>query len=125
MCACWGPVACSVVEVNDHALSPYSNRPSHLPPAHTQPENLLLADPEGGDDTWVKLADFGYAVQVWPDEPGLRSTVGTPCYIAPEILMRQLYGKVRMVCVCMACVHVWLAAASWTSWYLLALPDLT
>lgn len=32
-------------------------------------------------------------MQVWPDEPGLRSQCGTPCYIAPEILKREYYGK--------------------------------
>lgn len=45
--------------------------------------------------TLLQLADFGYAVQVWPDEPGLRSQCGTPCYIAPEILRQDHYGKVR------------------------------
>ncbi len=72
-------------------LSVSKPRPTHK---HTQPENLLMAEAEG-DDCNIKLADFGYAVQVWPDEPGLRSQCGTPAYIAPEILKREPYGKVR------------------------------
>lgn len=68
-----------------------------------------MADAEGGDDTSIKLADFGYAVQVWPDEPGLRSQCGTPCYIAPEILRRERYGKVR----CMVLGVRWCACVLW------------
>lgn len=51
-----------------------------------KPENLLLA-PSG----WVKLADFGCAVQIAPAEKRY-SSVGTPWYVAPEVIMGEGYG---------------------------------
>ncbi|EWM20832.1 myosin light chain kinase [Nannochloropsis gaditana] len=54
-----------------------------------KPENLLLADET--DDVQIKIADFGYAVRV--NRNTLRSQCGTPCYVAPEILRREPYGK--------------------------------
>ncbi|TFJ80859.1 hypothetical protein NSK_007814 [Nannochloropsis salina CCMP1776] len=54
-----------------------------------KPENLLLADET--DDVQIKIADFGYAVRV--NRNTLRSQCGTPCYVAPEILRRESYGK--------------------------------
>lgn len=47
-----------------------------------KPENLLLTSPS--DDADIKIVDFGFAIEI----EGLNCTsqVGTPGYIAPEIL---------------------------------------
>ncbi|KAM3572356.1 hypothetical protein VYU27_005617 [Nannochloropsis oceanica] len=54
-----------------------------------KPENLLLTD--DFNDVHIKIADFGYAVRVKGNS--LRSQCGTPCYVAPEILKKEPYGK--------------------------------
>jgi len=58
-----------------------------------KPENLLYANKEGlpGGDV-LKLADFGLADIIHPDEH-LRAVCGSPGYLAPEILQRTAYGK--------------------------------
>lgn len=43
------------------------------------------------DDANIKLADFGFATEV--DGNNCKKQVGTPGYIAPEIIQNQLYGK--------------------------------
>lgn len=53
-----------------------------------KPENLLLTSPS--DDADIKIVDFGFAIDV--DGLNCTSQVGTPGYIAPEIL-----NKVRVV----------------------------
>mmetsp|Transcript_17209 Transcript_17209/g.25496 ORF Transcript_17209/g.25496 Transcript_17209/m.25496 type:complete len:646 (+) Transcript_17209:101-2038(+) len=55
-----------------------------------KPENLLLVSDD--DDATVKVADFGFADYVSADKL-LKVQCGTPGYVAPEILMRQPYGK--------------------------------
>jgi len=47
-----------------------------------KPENLLLSSKER--DATIKLADFGFATKF--KEGGLRSVVGTPPYMAPELV---------------------------------------
>lgn len=54
-----------------------------------KPENLLLTSKD--DDANLKLADFGFAVEV--NGFSVSSQCGTPGYIAPEILNNHLYGK--------------------------------
>ncbi len=58
-----------------------------------KPENILLTDKN--DDTTVKLADFGFAKEINPGGEGseLKTTCGTPGYVAPEIIMGKPYGK--------------------------------
>jgi len=52
-------------------------------------ENILLDAP--GDRPHVKIADFGYSKNaVMQSAPN--STVGTPAYIAPEVLLRTEYA---------------------------------
>lgn len=53
-----------------------------------KPENVLM-DNSGH----VCLTDFGLAKRVEPDEPFSNTFVGTPQYIAPEILRSQPHGK--------------------------------
>ena len=58
-----------------------------------KPENLLLPTEE--NDGNVKLADFGLAVMgITHDEAMDPSTItGTPDYMAPEMLLREHYGR--------------------------------
>ena len=55
-----------------------------------KPENLLLTSKD--DDADLKLADFGFAVHV--EGNTLTDQLGTPDYIAPEILSKIPYGMV-------------------------------
>lgn len=59
-----------------------------------KPENLLLTSPS--DDADIKIVDFGFAIEI----EGLNCTsqVGTPGYIAPEILNKVslfFYARLR------------------------------
>lgn len=54
-----------------------------------KPENLLLKS--NTDDSNIKLADFGFAVEV--NGFNITTQCGTPGYIAPEILRKIPYGK--------------------------------
>lgn len=55
-----------------------------------KPENLLFQSP--AEDAKLKLADFGLAVALKPDEHG-HAACGTPGYVAPEILAVKLKGN--------------------------------
>ncbi len=54
-----------------------------------KPENLLLTSES--DDADIKIVDFGFAVVA--DGVNITEAVGTPSYIAPEILKGEAYGK--------------------------------
>lgn len=54
-----------------------------------KPENLLLVSK--GDDSEMKIADFGFAKKA-PNEECLSTQCGTPGYVAPEILEGAKYG---------------------------------
>lgn len=54
-----------------------------------KPENVLLATP--GVDSEVRVIDFGLATRIRPGEL-LKRHMGTPYYIAPEVLEKR-YGK--------------------------------
>ncbi|CAI0404116.1 unnamed protein product [Linum tenue] len=49
-----------------------------------KPENILLAT--NSSSSQIKLADFGLATYVQPAGQNLKGTVGSPFYIAPEVL---------------------------------------
>lgn len=53
-----------------------------------KPENILLVSKDYANST-LKVIDFGLATQYDPADPPLRKHVGTPYYIAPEVLHKQ------------------------------------
>ncbi|KAJ4714946.1 Protein kinase superfamily protein [Melia azedarach] len=77
-------------------------------------ENTLL---DGRLALWLKICDFGYSKGVWDwcgsvlhSQP--KSTVGTPAYIASEVLLRQEYdNKIADVWSCGVTLYVMLVGA--------------
>jgi|TARA_B100001758_G_scaffold238593_1_gene241948 serine/threonine-protein kinase SRK2 len=71
-------------------------------------ENTLL---DGGEVPRLKICDFGYSKHSLIDsEP--KSTVGTPAYIAPEVLSRKAYdGKAADVWSCGVTLYVMVVGA--------------
>jgi len=55
-----------------------------------KPKNLLLVSDE--NDSYIKLADFGFAARVHQPK-SLTKQCGTPFFVSPEILMRQAYDQ--------------------------------
>ncbi|CAL0314421.1 unnamed protein product [Lupinus luteus] len=68
-------------------------------------ENTLL---DGSSELRLKICDFGYSKSsVLHSQP--KSTVGTPAYIAPEVLLKQEYdGKIADVWSCGVTLYVML-----------------
>lgn len=56
-----------------------------------KPENILLSDVN--DDLSIKVADFGFAVQLPPGVKYTNESYGTPQYASPEIITNNFYGK--------------------------------
>jgi len=54
-----------------------------------KPENLLLQSKD--EDTHIKIADFGFATIT--HDRSLHQYMGSPGYLAPEILLSKQYGK--------------------------------
>lgn len=55
-----------------------------------KPKNLLLMSED--NDSYIKLADFGFAARVHVPK-SLTKQCGTPFFVSPEILMRQPYDQ--------------------------------
>ncbi|VDO96943.1 unnamed protein product [Soboliphyme baturini] len=56
-----------------------------------KPENVLLNSPDN-DFPQTKLCDFGYA-RIIGENTFRRTVVGTPAYLAPEVLLKKGYNK--------------------------------
>ncbi|KAL6184705.1 PREDICTED: serine/threonine-protein kinase SAPK2-like [Fragaria vesca subsp. vesca] len=70
-------------------------------------ENSLL---DGGTTPRVKICDFGYSKSLLQSQP--KSVVGTPNYIAPEVLSRKKYdGKISDVWSCGVTLFVMIVGA--------------
>ncbi|CAN8328539.1 unnamed protein product [Cochlearia groenlandica] len=71
-------------------------------------ENTLL---DGSQSSQLKICDFGYSKSsVLHSQP--KSTVGTPAYVAPEVLSRKEYnGKIADVWSCGVTLYVMLVGA--------------
>ena len=54
-----------------------------------KPENILLLNED--EDSPIKIADFGFAKKL--DEDLTTTVVGTPNYVAPEILLKKPYDE--------------------------------
>ena len=55
-----------------------------------KPENILLASRDS-DKIELKITDFGFAKCYDPQEGGLTETLGSPLYMAPEIIKKLPY----------------------------------
>jgi serine/threonine protein kinase len=55
-----------------------------------KPENILM-ESKNTDNTNLKITDFGFAKCYDPQEGGLTETLGSPLYMAPEIIKKLEY----------------------------------
>lgn len=64
----------------------------HLGIAHRdiKPENILIDNISRNDDVSIKLADFGFA-EHFGDKKKFKGTMGTPMFMAPEMIERKKY----------------------------------
>lgn len=56
-----------------------------------KPENILINHIENGSFVHIKVSDFGFA-QYYKNKE-LRETLGTPIYMAPEVIMKKNYDS--------------------------------
>ena len=57
-----------------------------------KPENILMESKEPSNIN-LKITDFGFAKCYDPREGGLTETLGSPLYMAPEIIKKQKYNE--------------------------------
>lgn len=51
-------------------------------------DNILL-----GSSSEIKIADFGFAIQLTKDRMNRKSVVGTPAWMAPELIKKDDYDE--------------------------------
>ena len=62
----------------------------HIAHRDIKPENILL-ESKDSSNTNLKITDFGFAKCYDPEEGGLTETLGSPLYMAPEIIKKLPY----------------------------------
>jgi len=84
----------------------HDNKIAHCDLKHN---NLLLMCKD--DDSFIKIADFGFAARVYAPNC-LSDQCGTPYFVAPEIILRSPFGEksdmwsVGVIMYCLLCGHV-------------------
>ena len=56
-----------------------------------KPENILIENIDKNDELNIKLADFGFA-EFFGDKRKYKGTLGTPLFMAPEMIEKKKYG---------------------------------
>lgn len=51
-------------------------------------DNILVAS-----DGSIKVADFGFAIQLTKEQKNRKSVVGTPAWMAPELIKKEPYNE--------------------------------
>jgi p21-activated kinase 2 len=51
-------------------------------------DNILV-----GRDGTIKVADFGFAIQLTKEQKNRKSVVGTPAWMAPELIKKEFYNE--------------------------------
>ena len=58
-----------------------------------KPMNILVEDYNPRNDPYVKITDFGYATIFGEDTETMKVRLGTPKYMAPELIKRQKHSE--------------------------------
>lgn len=76
-----------------------------------KPENFMYSDPTSGGTGRLVLIDFGLARSLPTDTTFMRSKVGTPYYMAPEIVRRYGYNQLcdewSLGVILYTCIHLY------------------
>lgn len=73
-----------------------------------KPENILLES--HSEDNWnLKITDFGFAKCYDPQEGGLTESLGSPLYMAPEIIKKLPYDSAVDIWACGVLTYIMLS----------------
>jgi serine/threonine protein kinase len=82
-------VVCQIfIEILEGVKYLHENNPAIIH-RDLKPSNIMVC--EGANDRFIKIADFGLATYHTFDDQSHTTSLGTPGYIAPEILMSKKY----------------------------------